>query len=564
MDPLAPVPTGSTSVAIRPGTLIGDYQVIQRLDEGGMGTVYSAVHPVIEKKVAIKVLHPHVARQEETVARFIQEARAVNAIGHPGIIDIFGFGRFVDGRHYIIMEYLEGQQLLAYLNEHGPMTGVETLRLVRLLAESLAAAHDKGVVHRDMKPENVFLLPLPDGTWPPRTKILDFGLAKLIEAEYEKTPQTRAGVTVGTPYYMSPEQCRGKVVDARTDVYALGVMTYEMLTGRVPFYAPESVDVLYMHLTQTPEPPSKYRFVAPEIEKLILRCMAKTAVERPASMNALLDEIDEILKVLDPTDPAAAERSPHELIAEAQAFFGTLEEAPSRTPPSPSRAAIAAPGSGDPNRVTTPVRATEPPEESAPADARVPALPSSPTAATATATATDRERPTLPTPAPREPSSEPAAERPVAVLPQIPASVSRPAAPAGAPPRDSGAVTQAVARPEELLPARAARSRTPWILLAVETVVLVAVLIWALAGRGTGPGSTPSAAPRSGQIEVRSQTPVDISIAGEVMGKGVTHLVIAHLPGGKNCTLEYTKAGAEPGRLTVPVAEGTVTRVNLP
>jgi serine/threonine protein kinase len=119
MDPLAPVPTGSTSVAIRPGTLIGDYQVIQRLDEGGMGTVYSAVHPVIEKKVAIKVLHPHVARQEETVARFIQEARAVNAIGHPGIIDIFGFGRFVDGRHYIIMEYLEGQQLLAYLRPCG-------------------------------------------------------------------------------------------------------------------------------------------------------------------------------------------------------------------------------------------------------------------------------------------------------------------------------------------------------------------------------------------------------------------------------------------------------------
>lgn len=326
--------SGSATLATEPvpivrGTLIGDYRVERRLDEGGMGTVYAAVHPIIDKRVAIKVLHPHVARQEDAVARFIQEARAVNAIGHPGIVDIFGFGRFVDGRHFITMEYLEGQQLLAFLNETGPLSPMDMLPVARQLAESLAAAHDKGVVHRDMKPENVFLgvtaSTYKDQPWPPRTKILDFGLAKLIEAETgDAAPRTRAGVTVGTPYYMSPEQCRGKALDRRADVYSLGVMMYEMITGRVPFYAAESVDVLYMHLTQAPEPPSRHRPVPSEIEELILGCMAKTPAERPASMQELVAELDRILRALSPD--AARDRDPVELQAEASAFFGGVED----------------------------------------------------------------------------------------------------------------------------------------------------------------------------------------------------------------------------------------------
>ncbi|MDY0000600.1 MAG: protein kinase [Polyangia bacterium] len=316
-------------VPIVKGTLIGDYRVERRLDEGGMGTVYAAVHPIIDKRVAIKVLHPHVARQEEAVARFIQEARAVNAIGHPGIVDIFGFGRFVDGRHFITMEYLEGQQLLAFLNETGPISPVDMLPVARQLAESLAAAHDKGVVHRDMKPENVFLgvtaSTYKDQPWPPRTKILDFGLAKLIEAELDDAaPRTRAGVTVGTPYYMSPEQCRGKSLDRRADIYSLGVMMYEMITGRVPYYAAESVDVLYMHLTQAPEPPSRHRPVPREVEALILGCMAKSAAERPSSMHELVAELDRILRALSPD--AARDRDPEELQAEASAFFGGWED----------------------------------------------------------------------------------------------------------------------------------------------------------------------------------------------------------------------------------------------
>lgn len=281
-------------ILIEPGTLIGDYRVERKLDEGGMGTVYAGVHPVIGKKVAIKLLHPHVARQEESVYRFIQEARAVNAIGHPGIVDIFGFGKFDDGRHYIIMEYLEGQQLLDYMNEHGPLEPYQACDVVRQMAESLAAAHVKGVVHRDLKPENVFLMASESQSWPPRLKLLDFGLAKLLEDELQVGPNTRMGATVGTPYYMAPEQCRGRKVDARTDVYALGVMFYEMITGRVPFYAEEAVDVLYMHITQEPAAVSTHCEVPADIEKLIMDCMNKARELRPQSMNAVIARLDAI------------------------------------------------------------------------------------------------------------------------------------------------------------------------------------------------------------------------------------------------------------------------------
>ncbi|MCD6500249.1 MAG: serine/threonine protein kinase [Deltaproteobacteria bacterium] len=284
---------------IQPGTMVGDYLIEGLLDEGGMGVVYRAVHPVIGKKAAIKVLHPHVATQDVAVARFIQEARAVNAIRHSGIVDIFGFGQHVDGRQYIVMEFLEGQHLLDYLDVHGPLKAWHLLSLVRRIAEPLAAAHAKGIIHRDLKPENVFLLSDMSGAagtplWPPRIKLLDFGLAKLIEARYKNGPQTRTGSTVGTPYYMAPEQCRGRAVDARTDVYALGVMMYEMLSGRVPFYADAAVDVLYMHLNEEPEPLHVHVDIPQDLEGLVMECLQKPADLRPASMNSVIARLDAI------------------------------------------------------------------------------------------------------------------------------------------------------------------------------------------------------------------------------------------------------------------------------
>ena len=285
--------------------MVGDYRIEGRLDEGGMGTVYRAVHPVIGKKVAIKLLHPHVATQDLAVARFIQEARAVNAIRHPSIVDIFGFGKHTDGRQYIVMEFLEGEHLLAFLERHGPLAPLQLCSLVRRIAEPLAAAHAKGIVHRDLKPENVFLLGQNKPSWPPRIKLLDFGLAKLVEKQFQSGPQTRTGSTVGTPYYMAPEQCRGRPVDARTDVYALGVMMYEMLTGRVPFYAEAAVDVLYMHLNMDPEPPSLFAEVPESLERIVLDCMRKPADLRPQSMNAVVARMEAVERELQAASPGA-------------------------------------------------------------------------------------------------------------------------------------------------------------------------------------------------------------------------------------------------------------------
>jgi serine/threonine-protein kinase len=276
------------------GAHVGEYRIRRKLEEGGMGTVYSAVHPIIERKVAIKVLHAALSSDATVVARFVQEARAACRVGHPGIVDVFGFGQLPDGRHYIIMEYLSGQQLLELLRERAPLLPEIALPIVRGICEPLAAAHQANIVHRDLKPENVFLVPQPDGQWPPRVKVLDFGLAKLLEPHRQMGPTTKTGTTLGTCYYMAPEQCRGHAVDARSDIYSLGVMMYEMMTGRVPFYSPSPVEVMFMHLRDEPEPPSRHARIDRPTESLILDCLAKPAAERPQTVADVLARVTEL------------------------------------------------------------------------------------------------------------------------------------------------------------------------------------------------------------------------------------------------------------------------------
>ena len=295
------------------GAHVGEYRIRRKLEEGGMGTVYAAIHPVIERKVAIKVLHAGLSSDRNVVARFVQEARAACRVGHPGIVDVFGFGQLSDGRHYIIMEYLHGQQLLSLLRERAPLAFEVALPIIRGVCEPLEAAHKSNIVHRDLKPENVFLVPRPDGEWPPRVKVLDFGLAKLLEPSRQMGPATKTGTTLGTCYYMAPEQCRGQAVDARSDVYALGVMMYEMMTGRVPFYSASSVEVMFMHLREQPEPPSQHAPVAPGVERLILECMAKKPEDRPQTMSAVLERLrtleTEMKQAIDPRQIAAVTNS---------------------------------------------------------------------------------------------------------------------------------------------------------------------------------------------------------------------------------------------------------------
>jgi serine/threonine-protein kinase len=267
------------------GTKVGEYQILDRIGEGGMGTVYSAVHPIIGKKVAIKVLAARLAKNKNAISRFVLEARAVNDIQHPGIVDIFSFGRLTDGRHYYVMEFLEGRNLGDVLCERICLPMAEALPIFLEVGRALVAVHAKGIVHRDLKPENILLLSavLASGQ---RVKLVDFGLAKLVEGVPAHLsaggPRTAAGVNVGTPHYMSPEQCRGQKVDARSDLYALGVLLYESLTGRLPFDGPTPVDIWQAHVEKVPRAPIDLAptAVSPAMNAIILRLLAKKAEHR--------------------------------------------------------------------------------------------------------------------------------------------------------------------------------------------------------------------------------------------------------------------------------------------
>jgi serine/threonine protein kinase len=285
---------------LKHGTQLGEYKIRRLLDSGGMGTVYAGIHPVIGKKVAIKLLHPHIAQNPENIQRFRLEARVVNAIGDPGIVDIFSFGEHTDGRYYFVMEYLKGERLLEFLKRQNRINAFATSQMLRTMALSMAAAHDKNVIHRDLKAENVFLVPSNDGHWPPITKILDFGLAKLLTSiPGQNTPQTRQGITLGTPYYMSPEQCRGLPVDNRSDIYSLGIMAYEMITNSLPFISEDPTEVMHMHLRKAvildkdPRRPKLF-------DELVLGMLEKKADDRPQDMREIIATLENIFPPLAP------------------------------------------------------------------------------------------------------------------------------------------------------------------------------------------------------------------------------------------------------------------------
>jgi serine/threonine-protein kinase len=265
-----------------PGTRIGEYEVTGKLGEGGMGTVYSGVHPVIGKRVAIKVLNATLSQDPSIVSRFVQEARSVNRIGHRNIIDIFAFGELPGRRQYFVMEYLPGKNLQARLDE-GPLSYEETFGVLGEVSDALVAAHAEGIVHRDLKPDNIYIADTKSGE---RTvKLLDFGIAKLVRGDHGASQQqTRTGTPMGTPLYMSPEQCLGRAVDARTDIYSLGVIMFQIFTGRLPFEGSSYIETVNGHLSQPPPKPTSLAEVPAPLEALILHCLEKDPASRPQSM----------------------------------------------------------------------------------------------------------------------------------------------------------------------------------------------------------------------------------------------------------------------------------------
>ncbi|MEO8703283.1 MAG: serine/threonine-protein kinase [Kofleriaceae bacterium] len=278
------------------GALVGEYRIERMVGKGGMGEVYAAVHPVIAKRAAIKVLRPELSHDPATVERFVLEARAVNEIQHPNIIDIFAFGRLEDGRHYFVMEFLGGVSLKDRL-AGGPISLEEARQILIAIANALAASHAIGIVHRDLKPDNVFLVDVKDS--PTRiVKLLDFGIAKLVQDD-RNLDQTAAGIFIGTPIYASPEQTRGEKVDHRCDLYSFGVVAFEMLTGRVPFEGTNVAAIATKHLY---EPAPSISKLAPDvplaIADLVQALLAKDPAARPTH-----DEIRERLRDPAPSVP---------------------------------------------------------------------------------------------------------------------------------------------------------------------------------------------------------------------------------------------------------------------
>jgi serine/threonine-protein kinase len=275
------------------GTVVDDrYEVLSVIGEGGMGTVYQVRHRALGKRFALKALRKDLATDTDIAARFMQEARTAAAVSHPGLVEITDFGRLPSGQVYFVMELLEGTSLSALLRSGGPLPAARGLDIVRQLVHALKAAHDASIVHRDLKPDNVHI-GKHDGERE-LVKIVDFGLAKVIGS----SKLTRAGMVFGTPHYMSPEQAAGESVDHRADIYALGVVMYEMFAGKVPFEADSYMGVLTKHMYMEPTPPSQ---LSPELaelgvlEQVILRCLQKRPEARYPDLAALLADLDERL-----------------------------------------------------------------------------------------------------------------------------------------------------------------------------------------------------------------------------------------------------------------------------
>jgi serine/threonine protein kinase/TPR repeat protein len=287
------------------GQVVGSYQIASVIGEGGMGVVYLGQHAMLNRRAAIKVLLPEYSRDQDMVRRFFNEARAANAIRHPGIVEIHDFGFAADGRAFIIMELLEGESLQQRIGHgHGGRQGhrgwlppASAVLIARQIAGALGAAHRVGIVHRDLKPDNVYLIRDPEVPGGERIKLLDFGIAKLGDrSQVSPQERTRTGIIMGTPTYMAPEQCRGAgEVDHRADLYALGCILYRMLCGRAPFPGLGDGETLAAHIHLPVERPRSLVSGLPaDLEALVLRLLEKNPALRHQSTDELIADLDRL------------------------------------------------------------------------------------------------------------------------------------------------------------------------------------------------------------------------------------------------------------------------------
>lgn len=281
------------------GSTIGDkYEILAVVGGGAMGLVYKAKHTLMKRTVALKMLHPNMVVDEGTVKRFQKEAEALSCLNHPNILTVFDFGVSKTGQPYLVTDYLEGQTVAELLEQNERADWMRTLRIFTQVCSALAHAHKHGVIHRDIKPSNIMLVNFEEQ--PDFVKILDFGIAKVVSDVPEGSSSlTRTGEVFGSPLYMSPEQCRGKALDSRSDIYSLGCVMYRTLTGQPALFGQDLVECLYKHVNEEPQPLTQVTpeaNIPPELEAVVLKCLAKDPAARYQTMADLKDALNAIIR----------------------------------------------------------------------------------------------------------------------------------------------------------------------------------------------------------------------------------------------------------------------------
>src|ERR1051326_8299171 len=305
-------------MALAPGTQIGRYEIRAKISEGGMGEVYLARDTQLDRQIAIKLLPAEIARDQQRLHRFLQEARAAAALSHPNIAHIYEIGE-ADGGHFIAMEYVEGQPLDRKIGGR-PLAIVESLDIANQITDALDEAHGKGITHRDIKSSNIMITPRG------RVKVLDFGLAKVTQSgatpeqisdsEVATRVKTSPGVVMGTVNYMSPEQASGKEVDARTDIWSVGVVLYEMVTGRLPFEGATPSHVIVAILEKEPPPLSTFVPNVPEaLDWIVTETLTKDASERTQTARELLKKLQRLKQRVDANAEVERSVAPERLTA---------------------------------------------------------------------------------------------------------------------------------------------------------------------------------------------------------------------------------------------------------